>query len=393
MIYFELPEDIITWNELLDGSQEDFDQYFFDDTNLHIYFHGVDIIESSLFKLANKLRLNTNLNKLTLKRVSGVGENVDITVHVGQAIANILILNNITSLVLSQMINTVNIVPIIGSLENNTSLQVLDLCRNNISDSGTILLAQILETHTSLRELDLRQNNISAAGTTAIAQLLQKNSTIYKLDLGFNDIVEGIVHITEALHHNYTLTILKLCDVDLNMTGIQAIADMLMINTGLIHLDLSTNDIGDEGANIIAQGLSRNSTLIGLDLLFVNMGDKSLINLSQVLSHNSSLTCLGLGDYFKDEGLQAMGECLKINSTLRTICMLGDKKTKDGLESLSEGLKYNSTLTDVTINGYEIEDGNLIDEIEARCELNQFNQNINSKTLRDILLEYKNKII
>lgn len=387
MRYFELPNNSIVWNELLDGPQEIFDQYFGSDKALCILFNQIDIIEPSLSQLNEKLKLSKNINKLRLS-IHDIQDPVNIPINVGQVIANILALNKITNLELYRMMDAINIVPIIENLRTNTSLQILHLNCNNISDSGTILLAQSLENNTILEILDLSGNNISALGTAAIAQLLRKNNIISNLNLSHNNIGEGIEPIAEALHHNYNLCELNLADIKINITGIQALANMLTKNNYLIGLNLTGNDIGDDGVNIIAQGLIHNSFLTTLRLTSVNMGDKSLVNLTQVLSHNSRLTCLTLGDNFGDEGIKAMGECLKINSTLNVILISG-AIAKDGLESLQEGLKYNSTLIRFDLAGQQIEDRNLVRGIKARCKLNQFNQNINSKTLRDILLEYK----
>ena len=97
------------------------------------------------------------------------------------------------------------------ALHHNSTLNTLDLSRNNISDAGATALAQALHHNSTLERLDLSSNNISDAGATALAQALHHNSTLKELDLSHNNISDvGATDLAQALRHNSTLRKLEL---------------------------------------------------------------------------------------------------------------------------------------------------------------------------------------
>jgi hypothetical protein len=70
----------------------------------------------------------------------------------------------------------VDVMPIIHTLSSNTSLQVLDLSVNQITDEELLSLLEILQTNSTLKALDLSYNRISDEGLFAIASTMPRLS-------------------------------------------------------------------------------------------------------------------------------------------------------------------------------------------------------------------------
>lgn len=160
-------------------------------------------------------------------------------------------------------------------LHDNTSLQQLDLERNFIEGCGKRIgamlranttlkslvlrgteesrdgpahqlgyqsirwIAGALEENSSLQVLDLGRNRWGFKGIAAIANMLKVNKTLSDLDLGDAPMDHGFKTLCEALASNTTLEHLKLGRADLNNGQFTALGTMLEKNRSLRSLDLS----------------------------------------------------------------------------------------------------------------------------------------------------------
>ncbi|CAF0928526.1 unnamed protein product [Rotaria sordida] len=112
--------------------------------------------------------------------------------------------NNITSQGILNLASTLN---------NNTTLEGLSLCRNGINDTDVFHLARALSNSNSkLNRLALTSNNITDEGVQHLAEMLKLNHSLTQLWLGFNKITDhGIQILTDTLaYHNKTLSVLSL---------------------------------------------------------------------------------------------------------------------------------------------------------------------------------------
>ena len=106
-----------------------------------------------------------------------------------------------------------------------------------------------------------------------------------------------------------------------------------------IHLDLDFKQIGGEGLKAMAEALKRNSTITSLDLS----------------SENSTSD---IPDDAIDEGLKAIGEALKDNSTLTSLYICARNIGAEICEAIAEALKHNSSFTSLHLNtGYITDEG------------------------------------
>ena len=142
-------------------------------------------------------------------------------------------------------------------------IESLYLYCKNISDAGTVSLAEALHHNSTMKNLILFKNKINDAGAVALAQALHHNSTLERLDLSDNNISDGgAVALAQALHHNSTLKVLDLSNNNISDGGAVALARALHQNSTLERLDLSGNDaIGKEGTHQLVQALTVNTSI------------------------------------------------------------------------------------------------------------------------------------
>ena len=219
----------------------------------------------------------------------------------------------------------------------SSSLECLDLTRNNIGAKGAEYLSKNT-TWNNLQTLDLSENYIGDEG----AEHLSKNTTwnnLQILDLSWNNIgAKG----AECLSKNTIWNNLQTLDLSWNIIGDKG-AEHLSKNTIWINLqtlDLGGNIIGDKGADY----LSKNSNWINLQTLNLfnnNIGAKGAEHLSKNTIWNNLQTLNLSNNNIGDEG----ADYLSKNSTwtnLQTFNLFNNNIGAKGAEHLSKNTKWNN---------------------------------------------------
>jgi hypothetical protein len=137
------------------------------------------------------------------------------------------------------------IAAIAKALKENKSLKTLYLEGHSFSSGSGVKLAAALQVNTTLLELNL---NIKPEGARAIARALEDNKTLERLDLSHNRIGdEGAIAFAEALKKNKSLKKLGLSHNKIGDPGVKALAKSLLENTTLETLFLGNNKIQQAG--------------------------------------------------------------------------------------------------------------------------------------------------
>ena len=210
-------------------------------------------------------------------------------------------------------------------IAKNETLKVLDLSSNHITAQGVEYLAEAIILNRAVTRLCLQSNNIKKAGAPHLAKILSKNRVIRHLNLGSNSLgADGVTHVAEAVRFNRTLNSLSLDMNEMGYKGAAAIATALISNRHLTHLYLPHNNIGDRGMADICESLKRNRYLISLDLELNHIGQgQSVI------------------------GLKALGDVLKVNTSLREINLSFNSISSEAIQELTPGMAMNTTLESV----------------------------------------------
>ena len=237
-----------------------------------------------------------------------------------------------------------------------------------------------------LVSLDFSYNDLTEQGAGYIAKLLSSSYSIESLNCGGNYKLgdDGIKIIVDSLLNN-CVKILKLRKTGLTLKGIQAISKVLHSNTNLTVLDISENNLDFKMLTCMSESLAINNTLTTLLLKWCKLGVEEAKVLSSIINSNRTLNTLDLGyNEFRDSAIACIVEAIKSSQTLQTLnlnvsgitcadayCVadlisanlhhmtslyIGGNFGEQGLEAICEGIKKNSSLSvvDLTPNSMSV---------------------------------------
>ena len=147
------------------------------------------------------------------------------------------------------------------------TLKVLDLGYSNINKEAAVELAKAINCNNILEQLWLRSNALDTDGTALILTSLQNISTLRVLDLSYNNIdsvsANGIAAVVSS---NPFLEQLWLDGNKLMTSDVAVISSVLMKHSNLRLLSLSSNLITEDIGEELSAIMSSNSLLAGLFL-------------------------------------------------------------------------------------------------------------------------------
>ena len=191
----------------------------------------------------------------------------------------------------------------------NTTLQILNISHNKISDDGTVVISECLKYNSTLQELNILHNKIS---NNEFAKALHMNTTLQLLYISHNKLSDNeVLTLSNHLKWKSKLYQLKMSvnDIDLNLNCIVGslnacgrfhlkkfsnteailVSKFLYYNTNILKLDFSYNDISDDGAIAISECLKNNYTLQELNMSHNKVSDHGIINIGKALQINITL--------------------------------------------------------------------------------------------------------
>ena len=366
---------------------------------------------------------------------------------------NLWLPKSVNTILLSRnLINNDNLPLLFNNIQFNKIIN-LDLSKNkSISTEGIKAICEFLNNNNTLNFLNLSQIKIGENGFRYISDSLKRNSSLSSLILNCTFIEDGISHVCEAFEKSKTL---KYLDIQQNYFKISKNFDLLMIslskNTSIIGLNLRSIDCVkmnfEETINLLClkkdlkelflgknalldpynikidSSLQRlfgnlyeltsldleNNNISGEELFFPALFDRQIKvlylndnnflskgyeNLYQFLRKNSSLSmidlskpCVNFKSYsffnflcfntnlkiFKfnfspinSENLKFIGECIIQNSCLEVLELNTNLICLKGLINLNDRIKFNKTLKEVNITLNLIKIKNLEIKIDKR---------------------------
>jgi len=204
-------------------------------------------------------------------------------------------------------------------LSHNVGLKELCITNNNLGiAAGIKTVARSLQNISSLTILNISNNNIGEEAAHHVVDLLSHNTELQELYLDRNDLHStGAIEIARALQKNSALTIFSMCDNKITDKASDDIAAVLIHNTKLQKLYLGSNNFEALGTNKIVKGLYNTSTLTVFSMLQNNITDEAADNIVTILLHNAELQELNL----EKNSLKFSG-ITKIVRTLNRISLL-----------------------------------------------------------------------
>jgi Ran GTPase-activating protein (RanGAP) involved in mRNA processing and transport len=172
--------------------------------------------------------------------------NSDIEIVIQEAIIN----KQCTMLWLTNnQLTSQSVVTLASALYDNTTLEGLSLCANDITDNDVFYLTKALsDTKSKLNRLALTSNEITDHGAEYLAEMLKINQTLTQLWLGSNKITDrGVQLLTNILaYHNKSLHILSLARNQLiTDSSVEFFVDMFEHNQTLRTVCLSNCNLSE----------------------------------------------------------------------------------------------------------------------------------------------------
>jgi Ran GTPase-activating protein (RanGAP) involved in mRNA processing and transport len=204
-------------------------------TNVFIYQNKI---------LERKIKTCKSCSRIDLRKEKLLDEDIEIIIQ--EAIIN----KQCTMLWLKDnQISSQGISMLASALANNTTLEGLSLCNNNITDNTVLhLTKQLSDNKSKLTRLALTSNEITDEGAQHLAEMLKTNQTLTQLWLGFNQITDcGLKFLMNVLaSQNKTLHVLSLAWNELITDGcVDFVIDMLECNYTLRTMCLSNCNLSD----------------------------------------------------------------------------------------------------------------------------------------------------
>ena len=246
--------------------------------------------------------------------------------------------------------SSVNI--ILNSLTAITTLTVLNLNKNQITEEADEALASVIMHNTGLEELYLNGNSLGV-GTLKVAKALQHITTLKKLGLGNNNIPqEACDELALAIKSNKHLEILWLNDNSL-LSSVNIILNSLTAITTLTFLNLGNNQITHEGDEALASVIMHNT---GLEELYFDGNSLGVgtLKVAKALQHITTLKKLGLGNNkILQEACNELALAIKSNEHLE-ILRLNDNSLHSSANIILNSLTAITTLTFLSLDNNQI---------------------------------------
>ncbi|XP_058605890.1 NACHT, LRR and PYD domains-containing protein 3-like isoform X1 [Onychostoma macrolepis] len=181
-----------------------------------------------------------------------------------------------------------------SSLQSNSSLRVLDLSNNELSDSSVKCLSDGMKSsHSRLNILRLSGCNLTGQCCESLSSSLQSsNSSLRELDLSNNNLQDsGVKLLSDGMKSSHCqLNILRFDGCNLSGQCCESLSSSLQSsNSSLRELNLSNNDLQDSGVMLLSDGLkSSHCQLNILRLSGCMVTEEGCCFLASALSSNPS---------------------------------------------------------------------------------------------------------
>ena len=170
-------------------------------------------------------------------------------------------------------------------IKSNNQLEKLWLNDNNLHSSANVILNS-LTTITTLTVLGLNNNQISQEAGEALASVIMHNTRLEELYLDSNNLGIGTVKVAKSLQHITTLRVLSLDNNNIPQEACEELALGIKSNEQLEKLWLNDNNL-HSSAIVILNSLATITTLRVLYLSNNQIPQEAGEALASVILHNT----------------------------------------------------------------------------------------------------------
>lgn len=215
-------------------------------------------------------------------------------------------------------------------------LATLGFSSVSVGPSGSLELVEALRVARTLTELDLSSNALGPEGSAVACGAITSAGALAVLSLARNKVGdEGCEAVSGMLARLPSLTSLDIADNGIGPEGARAVSDGLVF---LQHLDLSGNPIESAGCAAIAGS-------VGSWHLRPRPGARAMRSLAMARCEIGA------------EGAAALGEALKVATSLTRVDVSGNPLADEGVAALASRLGPQTALESLDLAGVRCADG------------------------------------
>ncbi|XP_072429061.1 NACHT, LRR and PYD domains-containing protein 3-like isoform X1 [Chiloscyllium punctatum] len=268
-------------------------------------------------------------------------------------------------------------------LANKNQIKELCLINNTLGDTGLRnLAAALMSSSCRLEILHLCRNDLTEQCGTDLISILRTNRVLNELDLTYNQLKDaGVKQLSVALQDSdCEIETLGLWGNEFTHCCCEELALALKTNQSLRRLDLSCNIIGDLGMKLLCASMKDDGSKIEkLGLHWTGLTEGCCEDLTSVLRTSQSLTALELGyNNLGDLGVQQLSAALKDpKCKLRTLGLYCNNLTSACCPDLADALTVSSTLTELNLSSNSLQDSGVTSLFAAlrnpQCTIQEIN--------------------
>ena len=220
-------------------------------------------LRDNTLKTSGMIRITKALHIVSTLTVFDINNN-DVSEEAADDIATVLSRNtNLQSLLLyNNSFKTVGMIKIANALRNVSTLIEFNIGNNGVGEEAADGIAAVLSQNTKLQKLNFCKNTFKTPGMIRIARSLQNISTLTVLNISKNGIGdEAADDIAVVVAHNTQMQRLSLCDNYFQASGIIKITEALQNTSSLVKYNIAGNDIEEETLSTVRNILSWNTKL------------------------------------------------------------------------------------------------------------------------------------
>jgi len=249
----------------------------------------------------------------------------------------------------------------------NDVLEQLWLRGNVLHDEGAAPILNSLQNNTTLRVLDLSYNNISSKSSDGIAAVVSSNQFLEQLWLDGNCLqTYGILRIAGALIKHFKLRLLSLSGNEMTEDSANAISEIVTRNILLEDLILSNNQLQSSGICKFAEALFNLKQLRKLDLSHTKITVDCVAHLAVVIRHSANLQELYLGNnMLGNTAVIKVLTALRSVSLLRVLSLSNNNLTKKAVRSICDVINKQFALNILLLGGNDLQTGGVLQITEA----------------------------
>ena len=244
------------------------------------------------------------------------------------------------------------------AIECNQSLNTVRLNNNNLQRSAVVII-QALSKVSSLRVLYLESNKLTEDAGEYISPVICNNVGLNQLFLDNNDIGKGMLHIVRALQQLNSLQALGLSNTNMPKEVTDDLALAIECNQSLNTLKLYGNNLQSSAVTIL-KALSKISSLTVLDLQSNQLTADAGEYLSPVICNNVGLNQLILDNNNIGKGMLHIVRALQQVNSLQVLGLSNTNMPKEVTDDLALAIECNQSLNELDLYGNNLQSSAVI---------------------------------